>query len=154
VWGEVLWAALLAAMYVVIVSAVLAIFHLLGVLTLDIARLPLALPIAFVAACAFAAFGLCFTALMPTIDHMNIPVFLIVIPVAFISGTYFPITQPILVALSTANPVYHLAQIYRGLLLGGPVAWHLGCLLVLVAIMLAVLVPLDLRLLRKRILGE
>jgi lipooligosaccharide transport system permease protein len=154
VWGEVLWAALLATTYVAIMGAVLAVFHALGVLQLDVALLPAALPVAFVAACAFAAFGLCFTALVPTIDHMNIPVFLVVIPMGFVSGTYFPIAHPALAAISTVNPLFHLAQTYRGLLLGGPVAGHLASLLALAALMLAVLVPLDLRLLRRKVLGE
>jgi ABC-type polysaccharide/polyol phosphate export permease len=94
--------------------------RLLGLVDLDLAWLPATLPIAFVAGCGFAAFGLCFTALVPTIDHMNLPVFLVVIPMGLLSGTYFPITHPTLATLSAVNPLYHLAQTYRGLLLGGP----------------------------------
>lgn len=154
VWGEVLWAALLGTVYVAIMGVVLSVFRALGILALDVWHLPAVLPVAFVAGCAFAAFGLCFTALVPTIDHMNIPLFLVVLPVAFVSGTYFPIAHPVLSALSAINPVYHLAQAYRGLLIGGPVLVHLASLVALVALMLAVLVPLDLRLLRRRILGD
>ncbi len=90
VWGEVLWAALLATSYVAIVAIVLTAFTVAGLVSLDLAWLPVTLPIAFVAACAFGAFGLLFTAVMPTIDHMNIPVFLVVIPMGLLSGTYFP----------------------------------------------------------------
>ena len=54
------------------------------------------LPLVFVAACAFAALGLMFTALVPTIEHMNLPLFLIVLPLAFVSGTYFPVDHPAL----------------------------------------------------------
>jgi lipooligosaccharide transport system permease protein len=154
VWGEILWAALLATVYVLIVALVLTVFTLAGVIDLELAHLIAVPPIAFVAGCAFAAFGLCFTALVPTIDHMNLPVFLVVIPTGFISGTYFPITHPVLGAVSALNPVYHLAQCYRGLLLGGPVLGHLASLVALAGVMLAVLVPLDLRLLRRRILGD
>ena len=100
VWGEVLWAALLATIYVLIVACVLALFALAGLVELRLAWLPLALPIAFLGGCGFAAFGLCFTALVPTIDHMNLPVFLVVIPMGLLSGTYFPITHPLL-----ADPV-------------------------------------------------
>jgi lipooligosaccharide transport system permease protein len=89
---------------------------------------------------------------MPTIDHMNLPVFLVVIPLGLLSGTYFPITQPVLAALSAANPLYHLAQTYRGLLLGGPVALH--PLVLLSGLTVAALVPLDLRMLRRRVLGD
>ncbi len=102
----------------------------------------------------FAAFGLCFTALVPTIDHMNLPVFLVVIPMGLLSGTYFPITHPTLATLSVVNPLYHLAQTYRGLLLGGPVAGHLVALVLISLLMVVLLVPLDLRLLRRRVLGD
>jgi lipooligosaccharide transport system permease protein len=154
VWGEVLWAALLATIYVLIVACVLALFAVGGLIELRLAWLPAVLPIAFLGGCGFAAFGLCFTALVPTIDHMNLPVFLVVIPMGLLSGTYFPITHPTLATLSAANPLYHLAQTYRGLLLGGPVGSHLAALALLSLLMVAVLVPLDLRLLRRRVLGD
>jgi ABC-type polysaccharide/polyol phosphate export permease len=60
----------------------------------------------------------------------------------------------VLVALNLVNPLYHLAQAFRGLLIGGPVAAPLAGVGVLAGIMLAVLVPLDLRLLRHRVLGD
>ena len=126
----------------------------MGLVDFDLAGLPATLPIAFVAGCGFAAFGLCFTALVPTIDHMNLPVFLVVIPMGLLSGTYFPITHPVLATLSQANPLYHLAQTYRGLLLGGPVAGHLTALILISLLMVVLLVPLDLRLLRRRVLGD
>ena len=85
---------------------------------------------------------------------MNLPVFLVVIPMGLLSGTYFPITHPALSVLSTVNPLYHLAQAYRGLLLGGPVLGHLGALALISLLMVIVLVPLDLRLLRRRVLGD
>jgi lipooligosaccharide transport system permease protein len=154
VWGEILWAALLATIYVLIVGTVLTAFAAAGLVGIRVAWLPAVLPIAFLAACAFAAIGLCFTALVPTIDHMNIPVFVVLIPLGLLSGTYFPITHPTLVALSTLNPLYHLAQAYRGLLLGGPVVGHLASLAALATVIVVVLVPLDLRLLRRRVLGD
>jgi lipooligosaccharide transport system permease protein len=154
VWGEVLWAGLLATLYVVIVAAVLAALTAAGLLAIDAARLPLVLPIAFVTGCAFAALGLCFTAILPTIDHMNLPVFLLVIPMGMLSATYFPLEHPALVALSLPNPLYHAAQAFRGILIGGPAAAHIAAAAALSLAMLAVLVPLDLRLLRRRVLGE
>ncbi len=154
VWGEVLWAGLLATMYVVIVAVVLTALHLASVLDLQVALLPSLLPIVFVAACGFAALGLCFTAIMPTIDHMNLPVFLLVLPMGLLSSTYFPLEHPALVALNLVNPLYHLAQVFRGILIGGPVTAHLAGVTVLSALMLGILVPLDLRLLRRRVLGD
>ena len=154
VWGEVLWAGLLATMYAAIVAAVLGAFDAAGWLTMTAVRLPLVLPVAFVAGCAFGALGLCFTALLPTIDHMNLPIFLLVLPMGLLSSTYFPLEQPVLVAVNLINPLYHLAQAFRSILIGGPVATHLAAVAALSAIMLAVLVPLDLRLLRRRVLGD
>ena len=154
VWGEVFWAALLTTTYVVIVALVLSACQALGVLQLQLALLPVVVPIVFVSACAFAALGLCFTALVPTIDHMNLPIFLVILPAGFVSATYFPLRHPVLAAISTLNPLYHLAEGLRGLLLGAGVGAHLASLAVLVAVMLGTLVPLDMRLLRKRVLGD
>ena len=154
VWGEVLWAGLLATMYVAIVALVLAALRMAGLLAIEVALLPVLLPIVFVAGCAFAALGLCFTAIVPTIDHMNLPVFLLVLPMGMLSSTYFPLAHPWLVGLNLVNPLHHLAEAFRGLLIGGPVLGHLVGVLGLSALMLGVLVPLDLRLLRRRVLGD
>ena len=154
VWGEILWAALLGTLYATVVAVVLALFTLTGLVSFDLLRLPLVVPLAFVAGCGFASIALLFTALVPTIDHMNLPIFLVIIPLGFASATYFPIQHHLLVAAATLNPLYHLAEGLRGLLLGGPVAYHIAALLVLSVIAIAILVPLDIRLLRKRVLGE
>jgi lipooligosaccharide transport system permease protein len=154
VWGEVLWSATLATIYASLVALVLLACRLLGVVELAAGWLPALLPVVFVAGCAFAALGLLFTALIPTIDHMNLPVFLFVIPLALVSSTYFPLEHPVVRAVNVVNPLFHLAEGFRGVLIGGPVALHLGALALIVAVMLAVLVPLDLRLLRRRVLGE
>jgi lipooligosaccharide transport system permease protein len=154
IWGEVLWAGLLATMYVVIVAGVLVTFHAFGLVTLKLGWLPAILPVSFLAACAFGALGLCFTAILPTIDHMNLPVFILVLPMGLLSSTYFPLEHPVLIALNLANPLYHLAQAFRGLLIDGPVLAPLAGVATLSVLMLAVLVPLDLRLLRRRVLGD
>jgi lipooligosaccharide transport system permease protein len=154
VWGEILWAAVLTTSYVAIVALVLSGCQALGLLQLELGLLPVVSPIVFVSACAFAALGLCFTALVPTIDHMNLPIFLVVLPMGFVSATYFPLGHPIVAALSTVNPLYHLAEGLRALLLDAGGGGHLAGLAVLVTLMLAVLVPLDMRLLRKRVLGD
>ena len=154
VWGEILWAALLTTSYVAIVSLVLSACQALGLIHLDLGVLPVVIPIVFVSACAFSALGLCFTALVPTIDHMNLPIFLVVLPMGFVSATYFPLGHPVMAAISTVNPLYHLAEAVRGLLLGAGGGVHFAGLAILVSAMLAVLVPLDMRLLRKRVLGD
>jgi ABC-type polysaccharide/polyol phosphate export permease len=81
-------------------------------------------------------------------------VFLLVLPMGLLSSTYFPLEHPVLIALNVVNPLHHLAQAFRGILLGGPVAAPLAGALILSALLLAILVPLDLRLLRRRVLGD
>ena len=76
------------------------------------------------------------------------------LPLALFSGTYFPLEHPIARGLNTINPVYHLAEGLRGVLVGGGAAVHLLAVAALSALMLAILVPLDLKLLRHRVLGE
>src|SRR5687768_8593100 len=154
IWGEVLWAAVLTTMYFAIVSVVLVLCRLAGLVEIDVTMLPLLLPLAFVGACAFGALGLCFTALVPSIDHMNVPLFLLVLPMAMVSGTYFPMQHPWLAVVSVPNPLYHLAETNRALLLHGPVAGHLTAALAIFVVMIGVLVPLNVRLLRRRVLGE
>jgi lipooligosaccharide transport system permease protein len=141
-------------MYFVIVSIVLVFCRLGGLVNIDVTMLPLLLPLAFVGACAFGALGLCFTALVPSIDHMNVPLFLLVLPMAMVSGTYFPMQHPWLAVVSVPNPLYHLAETNRAVLLHGPVALHLAAAVGIFVLMIAVLVPLNMRLLRRRVLGE
>ena len=74
---------------------------------------------------------------------MNLPIFLVVLPAAFVSATYFPLGHPVLAAISTVNPLYHLAEGVRGLLLGGRTGHHLELLAALLAAMLIGLVPVD-----------
>jgi lipooligosaccharide transport system permease protein len=155
VWGEALWAAAMATTYAAMVGLVLLALGGTGRLALHWAWLPAALPLLFLAALAFASVGLLFTALLPTMDHMSLPFFLVILPIAFASNTYFP--MPPMAALdliSEANPLRQLADGLRELLLDGRPTWRLGAAAGLFLVMLAALIPLDLRLLRRRVLGE
>ncbi|MBK7541830.1 MAG: ABC transporter permease [Candidatus Competibacteraceae bacterium] len=156
VWGEVLWAATLGTFYALIVILVLAGFSLTGWLHLHWPSALLVLPLLFLAALAFAALGLLFTALVPSIDHMNIPFFLVIMPLAFASSTYFPLESDSLwiQAWLTLNPLHHLAEGVRFLLLAGELNQHLAVACGLFLLMILTLIPIDERLLRKRVLGE
>ena len=155
VWGELLWAATLATAYAAIVALVLTGFGIAGVLRLHWEYVPLAIPLIFFAALAFASMGLLFTAIIPTIDHMSLPFFLVIMPIGFASSTYFPL--PDVTALQLAaevNPLHNLAEGLRWLLLLGEPTWHLLWAAGLCGLLLAALVPLDLRLLRRRVFGD
>jgi lipooligosaccharide transport system permease protein len=78
VWGEILW------------GAVRGVFDLLGVVDVKVQFLLMMPFLGFVAGCAFASFALIFTAIVPAIDHMNYPVFLIGWPLSLVSNTSSP----------------------------------------------------------------
>jgi lipooligosaccharide transport system permease protein len=155
VWGEALWAATLATAYAGFVCVVLAGFGVAGELTLHWLWLPAVMPLIFLAALSFSAMGLYFTAILPSIDHMSLPFFLVIMPIGFASSTYFPLPDvPWLTAVAQMNPLHHLSEGLRGLLLHGEWTWHLAAATGLCGLMLAVLIPLDMQLLRKRVFGD
>lgn len=155
VWGELLWAATLATCYAVMVCLVLLGFGAAGMLHLHWVWMPLVIPLLFLAALAFSAVGLLFTAILPSIDHMGLPFFLVILPLGFASSTYFPLPDiPWLLAMVQVNPLNHLAEGVRSLLLLGRPTGHLAAAAALSALILLVLVPIDLRLLRRRVLGD
>jgi lipooligosaccharide transport system permease protein len=117
--------------------------------------LPLILPLLFLNALAFAALGLFFTAILPSIDHMTLPFFLVIMPIGFASSTYFPMPDlPWLMPFIPLNPLHHLAEGLRQLLLDGTLNAHLASAAGLATLMLAALIPLDMRLLRRRVFGD
>ncbi|MES9991195.1 MAG: ABC transporter permease [Candidatus Thiodiazotropha sp.] len=156
VWGEALWAALLGLAYSVIVFFVIAGFALSGWLELHWQGVILTLPLLFLAGVAFATLGLLFTAIVPTIDHMNIPFYLVIMPLGFASNTYFPLDSDSLLAQAWlfVNPLHHTAEGIRLLLLSDQLSFHLPAAMGLYCLMILILLPVDLRLLRRRVLGE
>jgi lipooligosaccharide transport system permease protein len=156
VWGEALWAGTLGLAYAVIVLFVLAGFSFAEWLDLHWTGVIVALPLLFVAGLAFATLGLLFTAIVPTIDHMNIPFYLVIMPLGFASSTYFPLESDALVAQVwlALNPLHHLAEGIRLLMVSGIWSFHLLAALFLFGLMILILLPTDLRLLRRRVLGE
>ncbi len=155
VWGEAMWAATLSAMYVVAMACVLGIFGLTGALSLYWPWLLLAVPLLWFAALAFSALGLMFTAWLPSMDHMSLPFFLLLMPIGFASSTYFPLPDlPVLTQIVQLNPVHHLAEGFRFALLENRATWHLGAAVGLCAALLAILMPIDMRMLRRRVFGD
>lgn len=155
VWGEALWSATMATAYAVMVCVVLVGFGVFGSLHLHWAWLPAAIPLLFLAALGFSAIGLLFTALLPSMDHMSLPFFLVIMPIGFASSTYFPLPDlPVLAQLVQANPLHHLAEGLRWLLIAGTPSWHLAAAAGLCLLLIAVLIPIDMRLLRRRVFGD
>jgi len=156
VWGEILWGAVRGMVNISIVSLVITVFDLLGVVDVNVRFLVLMPLLGFIAGCAFASFALIFTAIVPAIDHMNYPVFLIGWPLSLVSNTFFPIEpqSPVLWGLMQLNPVYQLAECARGLLVLGNPGTHLIGLLGSTALLLIPSTLLSVRLTRLRVLGD
>lgn len=155
VWGEALWAATLATAYAVIVCVVLAVFGLAGKLSLHWQWLPVIIPLLFLTALAFSAVGLYFTSLLPSMDHMTLPFFLVIMPIGFASSTYFPLPEiPAVKMIASINPLHHLADGLRTLLLTGKPTGQLALAAALCVLMIFVLMPIEMRVFRKRVFGD
>jgi lipooligosaccharide transport system permease protein len=156
VWGEILWAGARGTMNCAAVALVLGAFDLVGVIDVVWGWLFVLPFLCGVVGCAFAALGLVFTAIVPSIDHMNYPAFLIGIPIGLISNTYFPVRSDV-AAVQVAielNPVYHLAETARSLLVTGGVGADALKLALTTIGVLAITVPIVMRLMKKRVLGD
>lgn len=156
VWGEILWAAIRGTVNIAIVSCVVAVFAWIGLVDVKPQFLVFMPALGFIAGCAFASFALIFTAIVPAIDHMNYPVFLIGWPLSLVSNTFFPIEpeSPWVWTLMQLNPVYQLAECARGLMVLGNPGLHLAGLLGSSALFLIPCTLLSVRLTRRRVLGD
>ena len=113
--AEIVWAASKAAAAVLVMLLVL--------IPMGFAAFPGALgciPLAFLAGLAFAAIGMFFTGLIPTVDMFNLPIFLFITPMFLFSGTFFPVSGiPEWAGLFTLIfPLYHLVELTRYLCIG------------------------------------
>lgn len=132
--AEIVWAASKAAAAVTLMLAVL--------MPLGYAAFPGALmciPLAFVGGLAFAAIGMFFTGIIPTIDMFNLPIFLFITPMFLFSGTFFPISGIPEWAgfFSLLFPLYHLVELTRFFCLGAMesnAAFNLGYLAVFIVV--------------------
>jgi lipooligosaccharide transport system permease protein len=123
--GELLWAA---------TKAVIACTIMLGVLAaLGLVAWPGGLwviPLSALGGLLFAGFGLVITSVTTNISQFNLPMFLAIIPMFVLSGTFFPVDVLPGWALSIAwcLPLTHVSYLVRGAVLGIPVpdlGWHL-----------------------------
>ena len=85
--GEILWGATRSFVNVLIMLPVLVVFGVVD-LPISLAIIPFALLAGFL----FASIGMCFTALTPNIETLNLPAFLFITPMFLFSGTFFPLS--------------------------------------------------------------
>lgn len=109
--GEILWGATRSFINASIMLPVLILF---GVVDLPLSLA--ILPFAFLAGFLFAAIGMCFTALTPNIETLNLPTFLFITPMFLFSGTFFPLSilpVPLQLIANAALPLTHAVRITR-----------------------------------------
>ena len=128
VFAEMLWAAMKALFSC---AAILVVIFLLG-----ISRAPsmlLALPVLGLAGVTFASLALVFNALAKGYDFFTYYFTLVVTPMTFLSGVYFPIAQmpPWLQGIAQVLPLKAAVDLVRPLVLGNIPADPLGPLLIL-----------------------
>ena len=115
VFAEMLWAAIKALFSC---AAILVV-----IFVLDISRAPsmlLALPVLGLAGITFASLALVFNALAKGYDFFTYYFTLVVTPMTFLSGVYFPIAQmpPWLQAIAQVLPLKAAVDLVRPLVLG------------------------------------
>jgi lipooligosaccharide transport system permease protein len=113
--GEILWGATRSLVNASIMLPVLVVFRVV-----DLPLSLLVLPFALLAGLLFASIGMCFTALTPNIETLNLPTFLFITPMFLFSGTFFPLSilpVPIQVIAYTLLPLTHVVRITRMLTL-------------------------------------
>ncbi len=128
VFAEMLWAALKASFSC---AAILAVIFALG-----ISRQPtmlLALPVLAFVGVTFASIALVFNALAQGYDFFTYYFTLVLTPMTFLSGVYFPIEQmpPALQAVAAVLPLTAAVELVRPLVIGTWPAHWLGPLAVL-----------------------
>jgi len=78
------------------------------------------IPLAFLGGLAFAAIGMFFTGIIPTVDMFNLPIFLFITPMFLFSGTFFPVSgiPPWAGIFTLIFPLYHLVELTRFFCIG------------------------------------
>lgn len=118
--GEWLWAGLKATLSG---SAILAVMYALGIV--HGGRPLLIVPVLLLVGLAFAGVALVMTSLAKSYDLFTYYFTLLVTPMGFVSGVFFPLHQLPLVAqrIAWCLPLAHAASLARGITLGDPMPW-------------------------------
>jgi lipooligosaccharide transport system permease protein len=120
--GELLWGATRATINSTIVLAVIGISSFFTPQPLITSPLFLLIPIiAFFGGLMLSSIAMCFTAISPNIDFFNYPIFLLITPMLFLSGTFFPLSSLPQTAQNlaiTTLPLTHIVNLTRSALTG------------------------------------
>ena len=123
VMGEVMWGATRA---VISAAAVLFAATLFGLITSPLALLTL--PVAYLIGAVFAAMAMILTATATTIGAMNNFFTLFLLPMFYVSGTFFPLDRlpDLAQKIAWALPLTPAASLVRGLATGELTPWMLA----------------------------
>ena len=147
--GEIVWgmtrSVLSAAIMLVVLTAV------------GLIRLPyglLLLPLAVLGGLGFGALGMIFTSLVPNIDLFTLPTFLFITPMFLFGATFFPLDAlPVWAQhLALAFPLTHLVLVAREAGFGSFSGWSTVGSLLYLTVFAAILFPLALKLMRRRLI--
>lgn len=113
--GEIIWGATKSVIGTTLMMSILTCFGLL-----HFPHALLLLPVAFLGGLAFACAGMVCTSIVPTIETLNLPIFLFITPMFLFSGTFFPIDNLPGWAQLFAKllPLTHLVELCRASALG------------------------------------
>jgi lipooligosaccharide transport system permease protein len=128
--GEWLWAALKALLSG---AAILLVMYAFGLIRSP--RALAVLPLLLLVGLTFSGIALVFTALAKSYDFFTYYFTLVLTPMAFLSGVYFPLHQlPLLLQrIAWCLPLAHAASLARSIVLGEPAPWPWLSLAVLLA---------------------
>jgi lipooligosaccharide transport system permease protein len=147
--GEILWGATRSFVNVLIMLPVLIVF---GVVDLPISLS--IIPFALLGGFLFASVGMCFTALTPNIETLNLPAFLFITPMFLFTGTFFPLSilpVPLQVFAYGFLPLTHVVLITRMITLS-QVTPAILLSLVWITVVAAVFFVLAVNLMKKRLI--
>jgi len=146
--AEILWGATKA-----VIGSALMLVVISGFGLLHYPDALLLLPVALLGGLAFACAGMICTAIVPSIETFNLPVFLFITPMFLFSGTFFPLGNLPAWAQLVAQtlPLTHLVELCRSLANGHPTDATLIAFIYL-STWIGVLFPLAIFAMRRRLI--
>jgi lipooligosaccharide transport system permease protein len=113
--GEIIWGATKSVIATAIMLGVISLFGLI-----EFPHSLLLLPLSVLGGIAFGSIAMLFTAIVPTIEIFNLPIFLFITPMFLFSGTFFPVENlPLWTQrLAVLFPLTHLVKLTRSLCFG------------------------------------
>jgi len=149
VLGELLYGTLKSVLFGAVILAVVAILG--QIRSLAALFIPIFL---FLPGALFSVLAVAYTGYIKNIDHLNYYITLVIMPFFLFGGLYFPVsTLPDWVQqLNWVNPLFHSVEVCRALSAGhlSHDLWIHGAVLLF---MLVTLLPLPLRLMKKRLIS-